>query len=563
MKSCLCMFAMIIILSSCSQPIKIVKFKTADSTIVEGKKTYLEWEVQNADSIVLKQQSFDEPILESAPLKSRMLISPAFTTEYSILAYKKGEEKKEKCSLTVIGKTNKIDTVIIIKPIVMQEPSTEKSDYVRGLQTIENTKQDTKFNYEIFFVDRLNYPYEIKLFITVKDEFGNFIANLAPPYGAKEIAKNYFVNLIEEVDGKEYPIDEFDVIEVHDNLSQKYNFSLVLDHSGSMEQIIDTLQSSVREFVRKMEKKDEASIIKFDHLIEQTVPLTNDKNALLNPSIYNGLDGFGGATSLIAAGDEGIRSLGNDKSTKIAVLFTDGCENSSFYTSLVSGQGYTFLPKQLIFKARDENIRIFTIGYGNADKTLLEKIAVLTDGKSYYADNNKEIAQIFNELPRIFHNYYLVTYKPKKLDGEHNMTLTFGNPDGSKGNISRKTFIGKIDGAGLESMDKQCLAYFEFSKDNLDEKCIPIIESISTYLTKNPKSKLEIHGHTDLTGTPSANMDLSKRRAEAVAKEFVRFGITMNRITVIPHGMNEPVWNPEDDDYKKKENRRVEFVIKD
>ncbi len=562
MKTILCLLIVILILTACNKPIAIIKFRTSDSIITEGNKTYLEWEVQNADSIVLKQQSFDEPILESAPLRSRMLVSPSFTTEYSIYAYKKDKDKREKCELTVVKKATKVDTVVIIKPTVMQEPSTVKSDYVRGLQTIENTKEDTKIKYDIFFVDKLDYPTKIQLYVTVKDEFGNFIANLAPPYGSNETAKKYFVNLMEEVDGKDYKIDDFDVEERHDTLAAKYSFSLVLDHSGSMDNVIVSLQNSVKKFISKMEKKDEASIIKFDQNIERTVNLTNDKNALLTPSIFDGLNNFGGGTALIAAADEGIRSLSGNKTTKIEVLFTDGYENSSMSAALQNDQGYAFLPKQLIYNARDEKVRIFTIGYGNVDKTLLEKISALTDGKSYFANNSQEIEQIFNELPRIFHNYYLVTFKPKKLDGEHNIIMTLGNPDGTTGNINRKTYIGKIDGTGLDLMQRQWIAYFEYSKDELQDIYKPNIETMANYLIKNPKTVIEIHGHTDLTGAPTVNMDLSKRRAEIVAKEFEKLGIPKSRIIIVPHGMADPIWNPETNDYEKKENRRVEFVIK-
>ncbi|MCE5304299.1 MAG: OmpA family protein [Chloroherpetonaceae bacterium] len=555
--------SLVVLISACSQPINIVKFKTSDTTITEGNKTYLEWEVQNADSIVLKQLGFDDPILESAPLKSRMMVSPSFTTEYLLRAYSKNDDKQQKCSLIVTQKTSRVDTIIIIKPTVMQEPSNEKSDYVSGLKSIENVDNNSKIKFEIFFIDRINYPNEIKLYVLVKDEFGNFIANLAPPFGTVENSKKYFLNLVEEIDDKEYKIDEFDVEERHDTLAQKYSFSLVLDHSGSMSSTIDDLHNAVKVFLNKMEKHDEASIVKFDHRIERSINLTNDRNYLLNPNIYNGLDDFGGATALIAAADEGIRSIAGSKSVKIEVLFTDGYENASFYPFLFSNQGYSFLPKQLIYKAREENVRVFTIGYGNVDKDLLEKISILTDGKSYYADNTKEIEQIFNELPRIFHNYYLISFKPHKIDGEHKLTLTFGNPDGSSGNIQRKTYIGKIEGFGLDTMDRQWIAYFEFRKDNLSEIYIPVIEKIATFLQNNPKSKIQIHGHTDLTGTPAANMDLSKKRADVVAKELIKFGIPANRIIVIPHGMTEPIWNPEADEYEKQENRRVEFVIID
>jgi hypothetical protein len=373
---------------------------------------------QNADSVVLKEVGFDEPILELAPPRSRMMITPHVSTEYSLQAFNKKYDIREKRSIIVKDTTKRgKDTIVIYT--VPPEPSSEKSDYVRGRQSIDSINKTSKLKYEIFFIDRSNYPREIKLFVSVKDENGNFITNLAPPFGSKETAKKYFMNLIDEVDGKNYMIEEPNIEESHDTLTQKYSFSLVLDHSGSMIGTIAPLQESVKKFISKMAVNDEASIVKFDHYISRVVPLTSNKNDLLMPYLYEGLLGFGGATALIAAADEGIRSISENKRQKIEVLFTDGIENCSFFAAVFSDKNYVFKPKNLIYEARDENVKIFTISFGNVDKDLLEKISILTDGKYYYANNGNEIENIFNELPRIFHNYYLITFKPKALDGEH------------------------------------------------------------------------------------------------------------------------------------------------
>ncbi|MCX6146612.1 MAG: VWA domain-containing protein [Candidatus Kapabacteria bacterium] len=557
-------------LISCQSPkVKIISFNTSDSIINEGSKTYLNWEVKNADSIVLKQLGSDDLLLENAPLKSRMAISPAFSTEFTLTAYNGDEDSKSKCSLSVIVKPPLIktihDTIKIVKPIVEVEPSKEKSKYIKGLQTIENLDKTSKINYEIFFIDRLNFPKEVKLYVTVKDENGNFIANLAQPFGTKETSKKYFLDLSDEVNGKKHNIseDEYDIEERHDTLSQKYSFSLVLDHSGSMVQVIDILHKSVKQFITKMEKSDKTSIVKFDHIIERTLQLTNDKQQLLNPTVFNGLNNFGGGTALIAASDEGIRSLNENKTVKIEILFTDGAENSSFVTSLLTGQGYSYKPKSLIYKAREENVKIFTIGFGNVDKDLLEKISSLTDGKSYYANNGNELEQIFNELPRIFHNYYIITFKPKKIEGQHSFQMTVANPDGSTDKISRITNIGKIDLSDLDNMQKECIAFFEHKSEELKDESKFWIEKISTYLNLNRNSLIEIHGHTDLTGSKEANLELSKKRCESVYREFAKNGVNKARMSLKPHGMSVPIWNPELNEYQSEQNRRVELIIKD
>ena len=71
-------------------------------------------------------------------------------------------------------------------------------------------------------------------------------------------------------------------------------------------------------------------------------------------------------------------------------------------------------------------------------------------------------------------------------------------------------------------------------------------------------AKIQINGHTDSIGTEAYNLDLSKRRAQAV-KDFLVLtcGIQANRLTIVAHGESQPLY-PNDTENEK--NRRVEFV---
>lgn len=50
-----------------------------------------------------------------------------------------------------------------------------------------------------------------------------------------------------------------------------------------------------------------------------------------------------------------------------------------------------------------------------------------------------------------------------------------------------------------------------------------------------------VEGHTDSSGSRSANLRISTKRAQAVANEFVFNGVAPERITVIGRGENNPV----------------------
>jgi outer membrane protein OmpA-like peptidoglycan-associated protein len=69
-----------------------------------------------------------------------------------------------------------------------------------------------------------------------------------------------------------------------------------------------------------------------------------------------------------------------------------------------------------------------------------------------------------------------------------------------------------------------------------------------------------IIGHTDSTGTPEYNMQLSKRRAQAVADYLMSTGVDPKKLRVIGRGKNDPV-APNDTPENRAKNRRVDVVV--
>jgi outer membrane protein OmpA-like peptidoglycan-associated protein len=85
----------------------------------------------------------------------------------------------------------------------------------------------------------------------------------------------------------------------------------------------------------------------------------------------------------------------------------------------------------------------------------------------------------------------------------------------------------------------------------------PYVDRIGELLRQEVQVKLLIEGHTDATGSDAYNLDLSQRRALAVAEYLVRRrGIDPERLLVTGKGKREPLT---DDPYDPR-NRRVQFV---
>ena len=101
---------------------------------------------------------------------------------------------------------------------------------------------------------------------------------------------------------------------------------------------------------------------------------------------------------------------------------------------------------------------------------------------------------------------------------------------------------------------------FDTDSDRLKPESAPVVKLVAQGLAANPALKLLIEGHTDSTGDAAHNLDLSKRRAEAVkAVLATQFGVDASRLTTAGLGSTKPV-APNDTPQGRAQNRRVEFV---
>lgn len=98
--------------------------------------------------------------------------------------------------------------------------------------------------------------------------------------------------------------------------------------------------------------------------------------------------------------------------------------------------------------------------------------------------------------------------------------------------------------------------------DSDSERILPqstrILLELVDVLKKNEGMRLRILGHTDNTGEASHNLDLSKRRAQAVKDYLAEEGIKPDRLEVAGQGQSKPVAD-NDTPAGRLGNRRVEF----
>ena len=101
---------------------------------------------------------------------------------------------------------------------------------------------------------------------------------------------------------------------------------------------------------------------------------------------------------------------------------------------------------------------------------------------------------------------------------------------------------------------------FDSGSANLQPQSMGVIRQISQVLQQDANIRLNIIGHTDSDGDDSANMTLSKKRADAVKNALVNvYNVSSDRLSTEGKGETEAVADNGTAD-GKAQNRRVEFV---
>ncbi len=102
--------------------------------------------------------------------------------------------------------------------------------------------------------------------------------------------------------------------------------------------------------------------------------------------------------------------------------------------------------------------------------------------------------------------------------------------------------------------------YFDTGKADVKPESDAALKEVARLLEQDPKLKLYVVGHTDNVGTLASNMDLSRRRANAVTQVLTtKYKVPAARLSAQGDGPIAPVASNDTEDGRAK-NRRVELV---
>jgi OOP family OmpA-OmpF porin len=102
--------------------------------------------------------------------------------------------------------------------------------------------------------------------------------------------------------------------------------------------------------------------------------------------------------------------------------------------------------------------------------------------------------------------------------------------------------------------------FFEFDRARLTREAQQIVAQIATQM-KNRNLSATLVGKADLTGSDSYDLALGRRRADAVARELARLGVSHDHIAVDSVGKRQPPVKTADG-VREPRNRVVEVMLK-
>ena len=126
--------------------------------------------------------------------------------------------------------------------------------------------------------------------------------------------------------------------------------------------------------------------------------------------------------------------------------------------------------------------------------------------------------------------------------------------------------IAQIPGAEVKRVEEGINVTFEegvlfgYDQSQLGSESTKKLTDLAGILNKYPDTYILIEGHTDSKGSEEYNLDLSKRRAQAVSNFLQGVNVKDNRIKTAFYGEAQPKFS-NDTEANRAKNRRVEFAI--
>lgn len=277
--------------------------------------------------------------------------------------------------------------------------------------------------------------------IDKSDYFDNFIQ--------MDVSEDKTVKLYYEDNGNNWNADKFTLLERAkgdkewrqaeivgmNQVNGSLSIDLVVDVSGSMQDIFYDMKESVKNFVYNTDNDTELGLSIISDIYRRESEFTDDKNNIVN--LVDGLNCYG-LTSLYQSLYSSVIYTASQPGSKCVVAFTDGL-NEPY------GTGYDFTENDVIEAAKRYKIPVYIIALGSqVDSYVLNNIAYSTGGKYFENTSIYDLYSIYEEIYDSQKTIYELTYK-SKLSNKKEREVYVNYYDDSNGWGVRSEFAMKPD----------------------------------------------------------------------------------------------------------------------
>ncbi len=235
---------------------------------------------------------------------------------------------------------------------------------------------------------------------------------------------------VSDLTAKDFTITESgkprEVLEIQPSTAS-FNIVLLLDVSGSIENYVDFIRKTARQFVNTMDKNDKISIVTFRDDIKVISKFTVDKK-----SLSESLDTFdaGGGTAFYDAVAfslvETLRPLRGERTAIIAI--TDGDDNRSFlpFDTLLGSIEESgaliyplYVPSELIASTAtlsQDSLRTKYLGLTSKAQGEGEKLAKISGGVYYQIKRLEDLQKAYDDIVVQLRTAYNVTFRSETAE---------------------------------------------------------------------------------------------------------------------------------------------------
>ena|GEM_PF-319462 len=206
------------------------------------------------------------------------------------------------------------------------------------------------------------------------------------------------------------------------------SIAIVIDASGSLSAPdLANEKSAAKQLVSQMGPGDQIAIYSFDSTVRLRQNYTSDRNAL-NTAIDSIT--VGGSTALYQAIRDAAQGLATRTGRKAMIVMTDGENN-------VSGVSID----DAINAARSAGVPVYTVGFGNANATVLTRIATETGGFYSRSGTSADLQRILQAIGQVLVSQCEISYGPSNPSIEADIVVTVTitiSPSGQRTGTGRR-----------------------------------------------------------------------------------------------------------------------------